>query len=231
MPKELVAGLASAPELATTSESEQMYLITVARAAETGRDGPVPISQIASELQVSVPSANEMIRKLDQRGLLSYEPYRGVELSDTGHLIADQVLRTRRLWATFLADHLGFSPGDADDQACHLEHATTPEAANRLANFLGNPAAGPLGRPIPASSPSAPRRPTIGLDAVPVGGQVEVVSLSADDQLRDFLVAEGIAAGHKLNVMASGSTGLLVESGGKAVHLSQQLAARIEVKP
>ena len=230
MPKELVAELASAPELATTSESEQMYLITVARAAEAGTEGPVPISQIASELEVSVPSANEMVRKLDQRGLLSYEPYRGVRLSGAGHLIADQVLRTRRLWATFLADHLGVSPADADDQACHLEHATTPEAADRLATFLGNPAAGPLGHPIPATGASAPRRPTVSLTSVPVGGEVEVVALTADNKRRDFLVAEGIAAGSRLAVMASGASGILVEIKGKAIHLSQQLASQVEVK-
>ena len=126
-----------------------MYLITVAREDELGHDGPVRVAAIANALGVSVPSANEMIRKLDGRGLFSYEPYHGVRLTEAGRQVADQVLRTRRLWATFLADHLGFTPKDADDQACHLEHATSPEAADRLANFLGNPEAGPLGRPIP----------------------------------------------------------------------------------
>ena len=230
MPKESMAEVTSTPELDSTSEAEQMYLITVARAAETGVDGPIPISQIAGELEVSVPSANEMVRKLDNRGLLSYEPYRGVLLSDAGHLIADQVLRTRRLWATFLADHLGFSPATADDQACHLEHATSPEAANRLAVFLGNPASGPLGRPIPAAVAVEHRRPTIRLTDVTVGSQVEVVAVTAPSQQHEFLVAEGITAGRRIDVLASGASGLLVDVGGTAIHLSNSLAAAIEVK-
>ena len=153
MPNNSLAEVTSAPELGETSEAEQMYLITVAREAECGRAGPVRVGRIAEVLKVSVPSANEMIRKLHNRGLLTYEPYRGVVLTAAGAQIAAQVLRTRRLWATFLVDHLGFSPAAADDQACHLEHATTPEAADRLATFLGNPEAGPLGNPIPAPKP------------------------------------------------------------------------------
>ena len=148
MPEETLTEIAVMPELSSTTESEQMYLITVAQAVEAGVSGPVSISKIAQALGVSVPSANEMVKKLSGRNLLTYEPYHGVELTAVGSLLADQVLRTRRLWATFLAEHLGFSPVDADAQACHLEHATSAEAADRLSAFLGNPEAGPLGRPI-----------------------------------------------------------------------------------
>ena len=106
MPKQIAGQITSPPELESTSEAEQMYLITVAREDEQGHAGPVRIALIAESLGVSVPSANEMIRKLDTRGLLTYEPYRGVLLSRAGERIAGQVLRTRRLWATFLVEHL-----------------------------------------------------------------------------------------------------------------------------
>lgn len=230
MPKELVAEVESAPELESTSESEQMYLITVARAAEVGIEGPVAISKIAETLAVSVPSANEMIRKLDNRGLLVYQPYRGVLLSETGRRIADQVLRTRRLWATFLADHLGFSPAEADHQACDLEHSTSAEAANRLATFLGNPEAGPLGRPIPKPESSEHRRPTVRLADVPVGASAEVITVTARDRTRDFLAAEGITAGARIAVAAAGASGWLIDIDGRDLHLSDRLDAAIEVR-
>lgn len=230
MPKDLLAEVESAPELASTSESEQMYLITVARAAEAGIEGPVAISKIANALGVSVPSANEMVRKLDGRGLLAYEPYRGVLLSETGHRIAAQVLRTRRLWATFLVDHLGFSPADADDQACDLEHSTSAEAADRLANFLGNPESGPLGRPIPTSQSTEHRRPTMRLENVPVGVLAEVITVTAPDRTRDFLAAEGIAAGARVVVAAAGGSGWLIDVDGRDLHLSDRLDAVIDVR-
>ena len=125
--------MSTEPDLSSpgsTSESEEMYLITVARAAEDGETGPIPIARVAKELHISVASANEMVRKLTARELLEYEPYRGVRLTDLGSRVAERVLRTRRLWATFLADHLGLTPVEADDQACLLEHVTLPDAVN-----------------------------------------------------------------------------------------------------
>lgn len=230
MPEELLAEVTSFPELVATSEAEQMYLITVAREAEAGAEGPVPVSRVAEALGVSVPSANEMIRKLDVRGLLSYEPYHGVRLSSTGERIAGQVLRTRRLWATFLADHLGFSPAEADEQACHLEHATTPDAANRLSAFLGNPAAGPLGRPIPDSYvASAPRRHT-RLTDVGVGSEAEVIAVSGPASMTRFLAAEGIVNGEKIRVLASGASGILVATAGSTVHIDPSVATSVDVQ-
>lgn len=209
-----------------------MYLITVARAGEDGRSGPVPVAGIATKLSVSVASANQMIRKLADRGLLTYEPYHGVELSAAGRRVADRVLRTRRLWARFLADHLGFGPGDADDQACHLEHVTSAEAADRLDAYLGNPAAGPLGRPIP-SGLSAPElsKPHLRLADVPVGGVAEIVAIGAADRTLDFFAAEGFTPGARITVTAVGASGLLVGVDDNVVHVSAELAKVVEVEP
>ena len=91
------------------SEAEEMYLITVARAIEDGVGPPVPVSTIAGVLEVSSVSANQMIKKLGSAGLVSYVPYKGVTLTDTGDELANTVLRNRRLWGRFLADHLGLT--------------------------------------------------------------------------------------------------------------------------
>ncbi len=230
MPEDSATEVTSAPELVSTSEAEQMYLITVAREAETGNEGPVRVAHIAESLGVSVPSANEMVRKLDSRGLLAYEPYHGVLLSEQGHRIADQVLRTRRLWATFLADHLGFSPADADDQACHLEHATSPEAADRLAAFLGNPESGPLGRPIPESAASSRRQSHMSLRQAPIGEVVEILAITAPDPMVSFLAAEGLVPGGAVTPIASGNLGVLVTVSDGHVHLVADLAAQVAVR-
>ncbi|MGA9594840.1 MAG: metal-dependent transcriptional regulator [Acidimicrobiia bacterium] len=230
MPKESVAEVTALPELSTTSEAEQMYLITVARAVEAGTEGPVSIARIAGALQVSVPSANEMVRKLDSRGLLVYEPYHGAQLSAAGRALANQVLRTRRLWATFLAGHLGFDAAEADEQACSLEHATTGEAADRLAEYLGNPAAGPLGQPIPTKGLSVPPPAPVRLDDLPVGVLAEVVAVTAVGRSREFLRSENVIPGVTLTITAAGSSGLLVDLTDREVHLSNRLAASIDVR-
>jgi DtxR family Mn-dependent transcriptional regulator len=218
------------PELGPTSESEEMYLITVARAVEEGTPEPVPVGAIAEALSVSATSVNEMIRKLADRDLLEYEPYRGVRLSERGRTIADRVLRTRRLWATFLADCLGFSPIAADDQACHLEHVTAVDAAERLAVFLGEPEADPLGRPIPVPAGTTDPHPvTARLIDMAVGHLVEVVSIEGSRRALSFLEAEGITTGVRLLVLGAGASGVLVQGDGP-VHVSRELAATIHVR-
>jgi DtxR family Mn-dependent transcriptional regulator len=229
MPEDSVPVFEGYPDLLVTTESEQMYLITIARAVEDGASGPVPVARLASALEVSAASANEMIRKLVVKGLVDYQPYKGAELTDTGRSIAVRVLRTRRLWATFLAGQLDFTPGEADALACHLEHVTPPEAAERLAHYLGNPTTGPLGMPIPDERglPAAPR--TRPLSAVAVGSTVEIVSIGASTQVQRFLIAEALEPGSIVTVRAAGASGLLLESQGRTTALAPEIADAVNV--
>jgi DtxR family Mn-dependent transcriptional regulator len=231
MPEHLALVSTGDPELSATSESEEMYLITVARAVESGRPEPIPMPMVAEALLVSVTSANEMVRKLLARGLMTYEPYHGVALTQAGWTVAGRVLRTRRLWATFLAEQLGFSPAEADEQACHLEHATSAEAVDRLATFLGDPETDPLGALIPTRD--LPRRQsvaTVPLSEVAVGLEVEVIAVGAKPAAREFLSSEGIAPGSRIRVLATGETGVLIDAGA-TVNLARDLTGLIDVRP
>jgi len=212
-----------------TSESEEMYLITAARAVEQGRNGPIPLAVIAESLGVSVASANEMVRKLGRRDLLAYEPYRGIELTEGGRRIADRVLRIRRLWATFLADHLGLSPGEADDQACHLEHVTTDIAAHRLAEFLGDPQTDPLGHRIPGATAATIGVPSVALTDAGAGETVEVLSVTAVGQAANFVADHGIVPGARVRVVGVGASGVMIDAGG-LVGLAGELARSISVR-
>jgi len=207
-----------------------MYLITVAVAAEDGHTGPLPMAAVARALAVSPVSANQMVRKLAERGLLSYHPYHGVELNGAGWEIAGRVLRVRRLWATFLVDRLDMTPGEADALACRLEHVTPPETAERLAAFLGSPATGPLGRRIPPGGGAGPVPAVTVLADAGVGAAFEVVSVTADRQTAQFLAAEGLEPGSLLVVVATGPDAVLVETGGSRVHLDRSLAAAMQVR-
>jgi DtxR family Mn-dependent transcriptional regulator len=230
MPEQPALRIAGTPELANTSESDEMYLITVARAVEEGTTGPVPVGAIAETLSLSATSVNEKIKNLANRDLLEYEPYRGVRLTPSGHIIADRVLRTRRLWATFLTNYLGYSPLEADDRACRLEHATAGDVAERLAVFLGDPEADPMGRPIPVPTSSFDPHPaTTRLVDVAVGHIAEVVSVGGSERIRLFLGAEGITTGALLIVLGAGASGLLVKAGA-LVYLDSELAATIHVR-
>lgn len=219
------------PEL--TSESEEMFLITVARAVEDGHAAPVPIPLVAEALSVSRVSANEMAKKLVARGFAEYEPYRGVTLTSSGSSIANSVLRRRRLWAFFLAEHLGLSPSEADTVACEFEHVTPADVEGRLAEFLGEPIVDPSGKSIPAAESSTPTvRSEFTVADLEAGQRASVLRVAGDPATRSFLRDEGIVDGATIELLAVGSDrGCLVHTTGGQVHLSAPVAAEVVVQP
>lgn len=214
-----------------TSEAEEMYLITIARAVEDGHPEPVPVSLAARKLDVSGVSANQMIRKLAGRGYVEYEPYQGATLTDAGRAVASSILRRRRLWGVFLSERLGLTPDRADEIACDLEHITPDDVADLLSGYLGDPASGPRGRSIPDAKGEMLRPGNERLASVPAGERRSIVDVDLPQQLLSFLGAQGLEAGSVVEVLGVGAAGdLLVSVAGASAHLSREVAAGIAVE-
>jgi DtxR family Mn-dependent transcriptional regulator len=129
-----------------TTDSMEQYLQTICKLS--GEQSPVALSALADRLRVSSVSANEMIKKLVARGLVTYEPYKGVTLTSEGQTQALRVIRRHRLWERFLADVLGISWDRVHEEACQLEHATSALVEEKLAQFLNEPETCPHGHPV-----------------------------------------------------------------------------------
>ena len=212
------------------SESVEMYLLRIALLQD--EDKPVPISVLAEELSVSPVSANQMCRKLEERGMIHYEPYRGVTLTLQGEAAAMRVLRKRRLWEVFLAEKLGVEPQQAEEIACRFEHVTPDGLAERLAGFLGNPTLSPQQQPIPPSIGAALRRPRFPLSGLGVGLKAQVVHIDGDVTVHDFVCDQGLVPGAIVKVLAAaGSGSMLIEVGSVQLALSAELARLIDVAP
>ncbi len=213
------------------TEAAEMYLLRIALLAEG--DNPVPISRLAETLEVSPISANQMCRKLEARGLVDYQPYKGVTLTLQGEAIALRVLRKRRLWEVFLAEKLGLDPAVAEDIACRFEHVTPEELAEKLDDYLGNPTLSPQRQPIPPRFGAIQRRNIIRpLSTAPVGGQVRVTNIMADETTKSFLRTQGIGQGAVITLLAAApEQALLVAVDGRNLSLAADIAARIDVTP
>jgi len=211
----------------STTESEEMYLITVARAIEDGGEPPIPVSTIAHRLGVSSVSANQMIKKLETESLVSYVPYRGVDLTDEGERLANVVLRSRRLWGVFLVEHLGLTAKRADEVACEMEHVTPEEVADRLSDFLGGPSIGPHGKAIPPGGGQSDR-PSIVLADANVGDVIVVVGAGAP--FDTFLASQAVEPGTEVRVVAAAPDGsMLVEGPTGAIQFTADAASAIAV--
>lgn len=180
------------------SESTEMYLKAM---AEFG-DGDVSIARLATRLSVTPVSANEMIKRLGEQGLVSHIPYKGVNLTAKGHEVACDVLRRQRLWEVFLYEHLKIEWAKIYELGCSLEHATAPEVTEALADFLGHPKTCPRGNPIPAADGSFTPLNGVPLSGVAIGKTVRVLAVraTATDVLR-HLQEHHILPGRKLTLL------------------------------
>ena len=208
----------SAPQL---SESTEMYLKVM---AELG-DRDVAISRIAERLSVTNVSANEMMRRLGEQGMVTYTPYKGVTLTQKGRAAADNVIRRQGLWECFLYEHLNIEWSKVYELACLLEHATAPEVTEALAGFLGHPKTSPRGNPIPDENGMFTPLGGMPLSEVPVGETVTVLAVNATaTDVLQYLQERNVLPGQKMRVIEAaplqGPLTLLVNEKEVALGLS-----------
>lgn len=215
---------------ARLSESTEMYLKAMVEISD--RD-VVAIGRLAERLGVTPVSANEMVRKLGEQGLVSHTPYKGVNLTKKGREVACNVLRRQRLWECFLYDHLKIEWAQVYEFACALEHATAPEVTEALAGFLGNPKTCPRGNPIPAVDGSFKPLDAIPLSEVKLGQSAQIVAVNATvtDVLK-YLQEKNILPGSELVVVevAPMNGPLTLRIGSKDVALGLSMAEFVLVK-
>jgi Mn-dependent DtxR family transcriptional regulator len=97
-------------------------------------DGPAATGRIADMLDVSPASANEMIGKLEARGLAEHEKYKGVTLTDDGIVSARDALQTYCIIERFLRNVLDVEEFRAEAKA--LEPVIDGTVAERLDTII-----------------------------------------------------------------------------------------------
>jgi DtxR family Mn-dependent transcriptional regulator len=86
----------------------------------------VTTSLLAEHLKFKPASVTGMLKTLAEFHLVSYTPYRGVELTSSGQRIALEVVRHHRLLELYLVEALGYSWDEVHDEAEALEHVSKP---------------------------------------------------------------------------------------------------------
>jgi DtxR family Mn-dependent transcriptional regulator len=213
------------------SPAVEDYLKAIYRLqAETAE--PVTTNALGGWLGVTASSASGMLRKLNDLGLIVYQPYHGVCLSEAGRRAALAVVRRHRLLEAFLAQSLGLPWDKVHDEAEVLEHALSPGLCEVIAAKLGHPRTDPHGDPIPAPDGQVTETPSEDLGSLRAGQRGRVARVSdRDPEVLRLLTGLGIALGDILevrNVSASGA--VFVESRSRLHQLDRRVAAAIRVE-
>ena len=170
-----------------------------------------------------------MVKRLESLGLVSREPYHGVQLTPAGERVALEVLRHHRLLELYLAEALGMPWDRVHEEAEKLEHAISPELSELIAAKLGNPTHDPHGDPIPTRDGEIDESPTRALADLRPGerGVFSRVSDSNPDMLR-YLSERGIAPGDEVELAGREPFGgpLTVRANGREHALGRPAGAR-----
>ncbi len=153
--------------------------------APSGERALVPMGQLASALGVVPGTATTMVKTLAESGLVHYEPYMGVRLTEAGEKLASLVLRRHRLIELFLVQVLGMSWAEVHDEAERLEHAVSERLIDLIDEMLGRPETDPHGDPIPTAEGTISHPEYVDLLSAPLATPLMVVRVI--DQGAEFL--------------------------------------------
>jgi DtxR family Mn-dependent transcriptional regulator len=218
----------------TTSSAVEDYAKAI-YALEQRHEGPVGTNELAERLSVTAASASGMVKKLDELGLVSHVPYRGVHLTEAGRRVALETLRHHRLLELYLAETLDVPWDRVHAEAEVLEHVLSEELEALIAAKLGNPTRDPHGDPIPTADLRVEERPTMPLAELEPGGRARFVRVSdSEPEMLRYLAERGIAPGARLEVVDrqpfEGPTFARFEGSDEIHVLGGRLAAAMRVE-
>jgi DtxR family Mn-dependent transcriptional regulator len=209
------------------------YLKAIYRLEREG-EPPVATSTIAEMLEVTPPTATSMVEKLDDRGLLDREKYKGVTLTREGETVALEVIRHHRLLETFLTEELGYDWSEVHEEAEILEHHISEEFERRVAAALDEPTVDPHGDPIPNDTlDPIDDIPASALADHSEGTRLLVARVrDRDPEELTYLDSAGITPGTELTVEEVAPIGMVTVrlDSGETVSLPDEIADAIQVR-
>ncbi|MBW1783430.1 MAG: metal-dependent transcriptional regulator [Deltaproteobacteria bacterium] len=96
----------------------------------------VRVRDIAKRLGVKMPTVTNMLKTLNERGLIDYEKYEYLELTEQGADVGQEIDRRHHVLRSFLTDILGIDFDIADEEACKMEHAVSPSTLDEFVVFM-----------------------------------------------------------------------------------------------
>ena len=115
---------------------------------QRGREKVVTDAEIAGHLTTRGAVRSFAVAQLRRRGRLARHAG-GYALTEDGRTRAKHLIRSHRLWETFLHERVGLKPDHVHGTAEQMEHLTDTAMAEQLAEAVGKDRRDPHGREIP----------------------------------------------------------------------------------
>jgi len=212
--------------------SEENYIKAIYHLSLFQKKG-VNTNAIAKMIETKASSVTDMIKKLAEKGLVEYQKYQGVTLTDSGLYAAKMIVRKHRLWEVFLVEKLDFTWDEVHDVAEELEHIQSEKLINKLDAFLGFPTEDPHGDPIPNARGEIKKVDKKLLSDLKIGQKSICVGVKdTSSEFLKYLDKQQIALGSNFEIKEKESfdASLIVLVNGNEMNISNKIASNLYVK-
>lgn len=181
-----------------TVENYLKALYSLANAA-----GEIGISDLSQRLGVSKPTANSMVKTLQQQGWVIYEKYKPLKLTEEGRKAAALIIRKHRLTEMYLVEKMDFGWEEVHEIAEQIEHIKAPAFFDRMDKMLDYPKFDPHGSPIPDKDGNITVYDYKKLSDCQIGDRVKLVALNhSSKEFLEFLDSRSISLKTELEVIS-----------------------------
>ncbi|MEB2775850.1 metal-dependent transcriptional regulator [Algoriphagus sp. D3-2-R+10] len=181
------------------SQTEENYLKSLFNLANDKNE--INISELANQMQVSMPTVNSMVKTLQKNGWVVYEKYKPVALTSKGKKEAALIIRKHRLTEMFLVNKMGFGWEEVHEIAEQVEHIHAPKFFERMDEMMGFPTIDPHGSPIPDKQGRIQEINYLTLSDCKAGQFVKLAGLTnSSTEFLEFLNGRNLSLGTELTI-------------------------------
>lgn len=96
----------------------------------------IRVTDIAIKMNCSKPSVNKAINNLKEEGLINYETYGSIELTEEGKNLARKIIETYDIIYLFLKEVLNLNEKEAHSEADKIKLVINDNTINKLAKYV-----------------------------------------------------------------------------------------------
>lgn len=181
-------------EISNKSHTKENYLKALFHLT-SGKE-EVGVNELATRLDLKMPTVTSMIQKLSEEKLIRYEKYKPVSLTEKGKKEAGMVIRKHRLTEMFLVEIMNLGWEEVHDIAEQIEHIKSSKFFQKMDEMLGFPSEDPHGSPIPDRHGKIKAITRNPLSEAIEGQKVKLTGLAqSQEEFLKFLNTKGIKLG------------------------------------
>lgn len=196
-------------------------------------DRRINLTELSDKLGVSKPTANNMVKKLQEQGWVNYQKYKPLELTERGRKTAALIVRKHRLTELFLHKIMDFGWEEVHEIAEQMEHIMSEKLFARMDEMLDYPKVDPHGSPIPNEEGTVVEQAHLSLVDLTVGQKVQLSALTKSSvDLLHYLNELDIQLGTQLEILKKEpfDNSLIISCNGKPpLMISEKVAKSLLV--